>query len=387
MSIEFKLPALGADMDYGTVVEWRLKPGDEVHRGDIVALVETEKGIIDLESFQDGKLEKLVVEPGLRVPVGTVLALLEGEAPEAQPKPLPTAEKRSTAPSPGRAISPPGRPAAAVATARPRASPAARILATERDIDLARVQGTGPGGVITREDVERAAPAVPVPSAAPARSMREVIGAAMARSKREIPHYYLSTAVDFGACREWLTSYNEKVEVAGRLLTVVPILRAVALALAKVEGFNGYFREGGFVRSDDVHLGVAIAMRGGGLIAPAILDAGTKTMPELMQALRDLVTRARTSRLRNRELSESTITVTSLGEEGVDAIQPIIYPPQVAILGVGTVMERPWVAAGELAVRPVVNLTLAADHRVSDGRRGAQFLAAIRDLLQTPERL
>ncbi len=209
----------------------------------------------------------------------------------------------------------------------------------------------------------------------------------MARSKREIPHYYLSVDVDYAAARAWLDEHNASVPVTERMLPVVPLLRAVIVAATEVAGFNGYFAQNEFRPSAAVHLGVAIALRGGGLIAPAIVDAHAKSAPVLMQALGDLVNRARSGRLRSSELSAGTLTVTSLGDQSVDAVTPIIYPPQVAIVGAGAISERPWVVDGRIAVRPLLTLSLAADHRVTDGRAGARFLGRVRDLLQTPEKL
>jgi pyruvate dehydrogenase E2 component (dihydrolipoamide acetyltransferase) len=171
------------------------------------------------------------------------------------------------------------------------------------------------------------------------------------------------------------------------MLPVVPLLRAITLALQSFPDFNGYYKDNAYQASKAIHLGIAIAQRGGGLIAPALLDAHEQTLPQLTRNLGDLVTRVRAGRLKNRELSDGTITLTSLGDGGVDAVFPIIYPPQVAIIGAGTVRERPWAVNGKIEARPVMTLSLAADHRVSNGRSGAQFLARIRDLLQTPEKL
>jgi pyruvate dehydrogenase E2 component (dihydrolipoamide acetyltransferase) len=217
--------------------------------------------------------------------------------------------------------------------------------------------------------------------------MREVIAAAMARSKREIPHYYLSLLVDYSAARAWLDTHNASVPITARMLPVVPLIKAIALAAQQSEGFNGYYIDGAYTANPAVHLGVAIAQRGGGLVTPAILDAHNKSLDELMQALSDLVSRTRSGHLKSSELSAGTLTLTSLGEESVDSVMPIIYPPQVAIIGAGTIEPRPWAVDGRIESRFTVQLSLAADHRVSDGRTGARFLRRIRDLLQTPETL
>jgi len=217
--------------------------------------------------------------------------------------------------------------------------------------------------------------------------MRNAIAASMSRSKREIPHYYLQLAMDFDPAARWLETFNESRPVPERVLTAVLLIKATALAAAEKPGFNGYFGASGFTPSASVHMGVAIALRGGGLVAPAILDADRKPLPVLMHELQDLVGRVRAGHMRSSEISSATLTVTSLGDEGTDVIYPVIYPPQVAIVGFGAVLERPWVVEGRIEVRPVLNLTLAADHRVTDGRQGAQFLARIRDWLTRPAEL
>jgi pyruvate dehydrogenase E2 component (dihydrolipoamide acetyltransferase) len=388
MSIPFRMPALGADMEFGTLVEWKVAPGDVVARGDVVAVIETDKGAIDVEIYDAGRVERLLVETGAHVPVGEPLALIEGE-----PKPADTGPVPPSVAAPGGAATPaaqgPAIPRAAApspAAGRVKASPAARARAGELGIDLAALAGSGADGAITLDDVTRAAAGAR--SAAPvAERMRDVIAAAMTRSKREIPHYYLTMSVDYTAAQRFLANHNASVPVTERMLPVVPLLCAIARAAIEMEAFNGYFRDGAFQPSKAVHLGVVTALRGGGVVAPAILDAHALPAARLMHSLRDLVNRARSGHLRSAELSSGTITLTSLGDEGVDAVLPVIYPPQVAILGAGTVIERPQVVDGRIEARPTLSLALAADHRVSDGRSGARFLARIRDLLQTPERL
>ena len=217
--------------------------------------------------------------------------------------------------------------------------------------------------------------------------MRSAIAAAMSRSKREIPHYYLATDIDVTAVTGWLAAENLKRSVTERLLPVVPFMKAVALALHEVPELNGFWTDGKFQSSSAVHLGMAIAMRGGGLVAPAIHDADKKRLDELMGDLSDLITRVRSGRLRSSEMSDPTITFTSLGEQGVEGVFGVIYPPQVAIVGLGKVTERPWVEDGAVVVRKIATATLSADHRASDGHRGSMFLAALGRLLQEPERL
>jgi len=383
------MPALGADMDAGTLVEWLVKPGDAVKRGQVVAVVETQKGAIEVEIWESGTLDRIVVEPGATVPVGAILALLraEGEPVPAVPVAQPAVAPAALQPEPAAKT-----PASTSAAGRQRISPAARMLADELGVDIAAVQASEPGGVVSRADVERAAQAArgaaaPAPAADWQSRMRKAIAAAMSRSKREIPHYYLATDIDVTRLMAWLADENVKRSVAGRLLPAVPLMKAVALALREVPELNGVWADGAFQASPAVHLGMAIAMRGGGLVAPAIHDAGKKNLDELMASLRDLITRVRGGRLRSSEMADPTITLTNLGEQGVEQVLGVIYPPQVAIVGLGRIVERPWVDNGAVVARRVMTATLAADHRVSDGHRGGLYLAALRQLLQAPDKL
>lgn len=217
--------------------------------------------------------------------------------------------------------------------------------------------------------------------------MRQAIAAAVARSNREIPHYYLSTDIDTSRAIAWLQRENLTRPVPDRMLPAVLLLKSVATALRQSPELNGFWVDGAFRPSASIHLGVAISLRGGGLVAPAIHDADRRSIDELMRALRDLVQRARSGALRSSEVMDPTITVTNLGDQGVRTVFGVIYPPQVALVGFGRITERPWAEGGMVGVRPVVTATLAADHRASDGHRGALFLAAVDHLLQRPEEL
>lgn len=391
------MPSLGADMEAGTLIEWLVKPGDIVKRGDVVAVVETQKGAIEIETFQPGQVEQILVGLNSKVPVGTPLARIsaEGEAP-APPPPLPIAVPPIVvappiAPIPPIAIPtappPPGAPAAA--PTRARVSPAARRLAAVRGIDLRDVTGSGPGGAIIYADVALAL-AAPERKRAPALdldAMRVAIAAAMARSKREIPHYYLSHQVDVTPSEHWLTAKNANLPPDNRLLMGALTIKATALAARRFPAFNGFYRDGKFETSKAVHLGVAIAIRGGGLASPALHDTDQLPLDELMNRMRDLVARTRAGRIRSSELADATLTVSSLGDRGVEALYGIIYPPQVAIVGFGKVVSRPWVIDGAIGPRSILTMTLSADHRVSDGHAGALFLAEIGKLLEDPDKL
>ncbi|MFR9799085.1 dihydrolipoamide acetyltransferase family protein [Streptomyces sp. MS06] len=500
---EFTMPSLGADMDEGLLQEWLVGPGDAVRKGDAVAVVETDKAAIEVESFTSGTVRRLLVAPGTRVPVGTPLALIEagatpapaepapaepappepappepappGPAPSATapPEPAPPepaaqvpareepslargeerpappktpgtaapAEPREPAEAPGTGAEPPavagplvrhlaelrgvdtafvhgtGRGgritradverAAPVSSSRVRATPYARRLAHELGVDLKALHGSGEGGAVRAGDVRasaaeapagagaarqpaaRTAPAAPPPADAAARTeaMRHAIGAQMARSKREIPHYYLSTTIDLAAAEEWRQRHDRGRPPPERMVPAALLLKAAAAAARAVPQLNGFWQDGGFVPGRGVHLGVAVSLREGGLMAPVIHDADTLTPEETMAALRDLVQRARRGRLRGSELAGATLTVTSLGDQGTEAVFGVIHPPQVALVGFGAVVERPWAEGGLLGVRPVVTATLSADHRATDGAVGARYLSAVDRLLHTPEEL
>ncbi len=388
---EFRMPSLGADMEAGTLVEWNMKPGQAVKRGDIVAVVETQKGAVDIEIWEDGVVDRLLVEPGAKVPVGEPIALLRGEGEESAPA-QPVAPAAAVP-----AVGPASQPEKVVTRApegtRVKASPAARRRAAELDVDIAQVKASAADGVVALADVERAAPkAHPPTTGKPAEAdrlaaMRAAIGAAMAKSKREIPHYYLGATIDVTRAQSWLEQQNAGRPVAERVLFAAVLMRAAALALVDVPELNGYWTDGRLHITPAVHLGVGIALRGGGLVAPAIRDAEKKNAVELMRALADLIIRARSGGLRSSELSDATITITNLGDQGVEEVYGVIYPPQVALVGFGKVLPRPWADGGSVVVRQTLRVTLSADHRASVGHRGALYLAALERLLLEPEKL
>ncbi|HYL13969.1 MAG TPA: dihydrolipoamide acetyltransferase family protein, partial [Terriglobales bacterium] len=350
-----------------------------------------------IEVFNSGIIEKFIVQPGEKVPVGTVLAVIrrEGEVIQPEAVPIPTgapgapAAARPAVPTPPPLIQP------SLVTGRPgrlHISPAARKIATDLGIDPASLVGTGPAGRVTIEDVQQAAKAKtaqPKPEVALDRQARtrQAIAAAMARSKREIPHYYLSTTINMSRAMAWLAQENLKRSVEDRLVYGVLLVKAVALALREAPELNAVWMGGKATPSSDVHVGIAISLRGGGLVAPALHNTDHQSLNELMKNFRDVIQRARAGSLRSSELSDPTITVTSLGEQGVETVFAVIYPPQVAIVGFGKLVERPWSSDGQITSQPVIIATLSADHRVSDGHRGALFLSAVDRKLQEPEKL
>lgn len=409
MVAEFRMPSLGADMEAGTIVEWRVKPGDEVRRGDIVAVVDTDKADIDVEIFETGVIDQLLVPVGRRVPVGTPLAVVSTGA----ASPNGSTAVPSVAPVPTQPPEPLSGPlpeplSGPLTEPELRYSTVLRRLAHHLGVDIGTVTATGPDGSVTRDDVVRAARPPSgvlevVPSAAEAvateplgvggrpgeRSvtMRRAIANLMARSNREIPHYYVATDIDMSIAARWLEATNAQRSVATRLLPAALMLKATAVAARQEPALNGLWVDDAFVPGSGIHLGVAVSLRTGGLVAPALHDADAMDLDTLMQALRDLTQRARTGRLRSSEMADPTITVTNLGDQGVDTVFGVIYPPQVALIGLGKMVERPWADHGMVGARPIVRATLAGDHRATDGRTGARLLTALDALLQHPEEL
>jgi len=377
------MPSLGADMDAGTLLEWRVRVGDHVSRGDVVGLIETQKATMELESFAEGVVQALLVEPGTKVSVGSVLARLGGARAVERAASQPVKEVTAPVPTAATILRD-----ASHAAPRVRSSPAARKRARELDIDLSSLHGSGPHGAIVLRDVVPPPPK-PAPRRVPAVTgpMRDAIGAAMSRSKREIPHFYLTHTISMKRSLAWLGETNQSLPIQERILPGALLLRAVAAALWDFPELNGFYIDGAFQPSEEVHLATAISLRTGGLVAPAILDADSITLPELMRELQDLVVRARAGHLKSSELTSATITVTSLGERGCESVFPVINPPQVAIIGFGAIARRPWVEGDEIVPHPTIVATLAADHRVSDGHRGGLFLASLDRLLQEPDKL
>lgn len=482
----FRMPSLGADMDEGTILEWRVAVGDAVKRGQLVALVQTEKADLDVEVFEDGVVQELCVGVGEKVPVGTVLALLAPagatvKAPAAVAEPVVVepvvvepvvvepvlaaapvthaepvlaavvAAPVSAAAAQGHTTSPvvrhlaerlgvsghlagsgPGgrvtrhdvEVAAESASHEPRrrrggrapVSPRARRLARQAGLDVAVLTGTGPAGAVVGADVlaARSAPAAPTPTppaptpaaaeaatvapapaaAAPAaatadrrQAMRQAIGRRMEKAWREIPHFHVATRIDLHEAMAWLEQANLDRPVTNRLLPAALLLRAAAVGAAKVPDLNGWWVDGTVKRAERVDVGVVVSLRGGGLLTPVITDAAAKDVDTIMAELRDLTTRTRANRLRAADLVDGSITVTNLGEQGVEVVHGVIQPPQLALVGFGTVHDEPVAIDGLLGIRPVVVASLAVDHRAADGLLAARLLRTIDDLLQHPEAL
>lgn len=420
---ELRMPALGADMTEGKVIEWLVEPGDHVERGEIVAVVETDKSDIEIEVFEAATIRELVVPLGQVVPIGTPIATLEPDAWTAAPV-TPT---------------PPPAPAAAVVVPARTASPLVRHLADDRQVDLERVHGSGPGGRVTRDDVERAAAAPTIgvsserpritpharrvaeragldrpqlaelaaaggvvtaadvtrhaarlrPSGEPGPTidrMRRRIGELMTRSWHDIPHYHLERRLDLTDVLERLGSMNAQRPVSDRVLPAAVLLAAVAHAAGNTPECNGWWRDDQFTASEHVNLGVVLSLRSGGIIVPTIERAEELDVMEIMARLRELVDRARHGRLRGSDVTEASITVTNLGDQGADVVFGVIHPPQVALVGFGAIRDEMGTAERAGSVRRIVRASLAGDHRAIDGLTGSNFLAetqrALDDLLQ-----
>lgn len=389
---DFCMPSLGADMEAGTLSTWKIKVGDQVQRGDIIAEVETDKGLIEIEVFDEGVVSEILVHEGEKVPVGSVLAKIQSTSTISTstfaPLPLAPLSLPSTVDSSSMAS-----PEKKFMSPRIRISPLAKKIALDLNVDISQIQGTGPDGAIKRRDVERTARSLETKTtktvilsqkteSESVQKMRRAIASAMERSKREIPHYYLETTIDMTKPLQWLEEENKKRSIKDRLLPVILLIQAVAKALKAVSDLNGYWIQNQHQKSEAVHLGFAISLRQGGLIAPAISHADQKSKDELMTHLRDLITRTRSGHLRSSELTNATATLTSLGDLGVEKLYGIIYPPQVSLIGFGKIMERPWAENGMIGIRKVVIATLSADHRASDGHKGAQFLETLNRYLQ-----
>ena len=403
----FQMPSLGADMDSGTLVEWLVRPGDKVARGDIIAAVETQKGVIEIEVFEEGTVHSLDANLGDTLPVGAPLAVIltDGEAPPASdpkrvthvttpiPDPVMASSGRAAKPQAQSAPSAPNPATPAPPIPKQAASPAARARAQELELDLSTLKGTGPDGVIVLEDVEgrvaaNTSSSRPKPNfGSPMEEMRKAIAAAMTRSKQTIPHFYLSETIDVQPAMDFLSRRNSDHPPAERVLLGALFVRATARAAAKVKVMNGHYTDEGFNPATVVNPGIAVALRGGGLVAPALMDAMSMDLDQTMAGMRDLVTRARAGRLRASEMTEGTITISSLGDTGAEAMTGVIFPPQVALVGIGAPHLRPWVVESVVVPRYVVTLTISADHRVSDGRQVARFIAEFETLMQEPERI
>ena len=419
MISEVTMPSMGADMTEGTIAKWLVAEGENVGRGDKLAEIETDKTVVEMEAYSEGLLRKIIVEEGSLVQVGTVIAYIgdaDDEVPEAAapaaaeaPKaeeaaPAPTltpaapAAVQQAAPTPAPAPIP---TAAALAGGRVKASPIARKIAEEKGIDIAAVPGTGPGGRITKSDVENFTPSpgfaasgsrspiVMDGSDTPLTSMRQAIARVVVRSKTEAPHYYVTHEIDMGAAMTFRKQLNDALSEAGDRVSVNDlILKAVTNALIKYPKWNSFFDGDKLIGHSSINLGVAIALEEG-LIVPAVVGIQDMSLIEISRSVRDLGKRARGEggSLTQTEMTSGTFGTSNLGMFGTDTFAAIIVPPNAGIIAVGTVKEKPVVRDGEIVVGSIMNATISADHRVGDGAEAAVFLGEFQKNLENPTRL
>jgi pyruvate dehydrogenase E2 component (dihydrolipoamide acetyltransferase) len=363
---EFRMPSLGADMTAGTLRAWIVKQGDHVQRGDIIAEVETQKGIIDIEVFESGIIGELLVHENEKVPTGTLLtSILPAEA-----KIVP----------------------AVTSLQRLRASPLARKIAAEGNIELGKITGTGPGGAITRHDAEDYIASIKktetheLPAPEEKTEIRQAIAELMSKSQQEVPPYVVKTIVDMEPCLKHLSDLNSGKPERERILVIALIAKAVAVAAKEFTKLNGWWR-GEFISSEEVTLGIVVSLRSGGIVVPVIKNADRLSLDQIMNRITDLILRSRAGHLKGSDIELPSITLTSLGDVGVESLTGIIYPPQVALIATGGVINRPWAVDHMLTVRPSIELSLSADHRATDGIYGSNFLSKVKTLLHEPSLL
>ena len=389
--IEFLMPSLGADMEAGTLVEWRKKPGDSVKRGDIIADVETQKGLIEIEVFDEGVIGELLIKEGTKVPVGTVMATINPSTSELETKET-TTQKTVIAIQPTEEKTIKKVVTEQFEKKQIKASPLAKRIAAENNIDLSQLQGTGEGGAITKEDIENAITQkekITKPEekmSLQLEAVRLAVAAAVSKSNKEIPHYYLEKKIDMTKALTWLRESNSKRPIQKRLLPAALIIKATAKSLVDFPNLNAIW-DNGVQPKKEINIGFVVSLRSGGVIVPTIRNADLKSIDEIMEALNDIIPRARAMKLRSSDLTDSTITITSLGEGGADMVFGVIYPPQVAIVGFGGSSQQAVVDNGMLGIRSVFTATLAGDHRVTDGLTGSDFLSTLNNYLQNPESL
>lgn len=422
-----EMPKLADTMTEGVLVKWRKKEGDAVATGDVVADVETDKATMEMESFADGTIHKLLIKEGEKVPIGARLALVlkKGEAPpapgsEAEPAKAPAkaeaAESSASAKAPApaadhasKATSAPAVSHGSGSSTRIKSSPLARKLAQAEGIDLAQLHGTGPGGRIIARDVQagapRSGPAPAVKAGAPATlatvpsmpagehdqriplsGMRRTIAERLLASKTQLPHFYLHIEVNAEPLMSLRAQLNAASEAAGgpKLTVNDFVLRAVVASATRVPAVNASFAGDAIIQYASINLAVAVAVEEG-LVTPVIRDAQKKSIGEISESVKDLATRARSKKLKPDEYQGGTITVSNLGSYGIEFFDAIINPPQAVIVSVGAIVKKPVVGPkDQIVAGQRMAIGLSADHRVVDGAIGAQYLAELRRLLESP---
>jgi pyruvate dehydrogenase E2 component (dihydrolipoyllysine-residue acetyltransferase) len=431
MPIEITMPRLSDTMEEGTLIKWRVKVGDQVESGDVLADVETDKATMELQAYDDGMVAKLAVEEGGTTPVGKLILVLaeKGESLEDAAAAAGDGEATPSKPAKSQAEKPREKEEAVEAddaavkssasaskgADRVRVSPLAAKLADERGLGLSRIEGTGPGGRIIKRDVLAAAgeggakpqaaakvesSAKPQAAAAPAAkltledrtisvtSMRKTIARRLVESKTTIPHFTVTVAVNMEPLLALRQTLNAQLEAQGLKLSVNDfIVRAAALALLQHPMVNASWTDSGIRLHGTVNMGVAVALpeeKGGGLVVPVVRDAQNKGLRQVNAETKQLADKARGAGLSPQDMADGTFTISNLGMFGVDHFEAIINPPQAAILAVGAAMAKPVVRDGQIVAGQEMTCTLSCDHRVVDGAIGAQYLATLKELLENP---
>ncbi|MDA0987656.1 MAG: dihydrolipoamide acetyltransferase family protein [Chloroflexi bacterium] len=408
MATTVVMPQMGFDMQEGTIVRWLKQEGEEVKRGEPIAEIETDKAVVEMEAYASGIVLKTVFPEGATVPVGQTIAFI-GEAGEAIPEGEPAA-KAAAAAQPGATAAQPEE-AASKAEESPaqsgevKASPLARRLAEENGIDLAKVTGSGPGGRITKDDVlayeagmSEAPPAVapreeaPTPPGGPdgelvpLSRMRQAIARRTAQSKREVPHFYVTADIDMTLTMTLRGQINDALNGEARVSVNDLIVKACALALVKFPTFNASF-EGDHLRMNSgINVGVAVAVEQG-LLVVSLGDCRDKSVVDISKTSKEVVERAQSGVMREEDYTGSTFSISNMGMFDVDSFSAIIYPPQAAVIAVGTVRKQPVVRDDQITIGQVMKATLSTDHRVADGAQAAQFLVEIKRVLENPVNL
>ena len=409
MATTVVMPQMGFDMQEGTIVRWLKQEGDEVTRGEPIAEIETDKAIVEMEAFASGVLLKTVVGEGQTVPVGQTIAVI-GSPGEPLPDlaSAPAAPTETEAPTDAPSVVEEAVAAEVSAAAEQvRASPLARRLAEEKGIDLTRVNGSGPGGRITRDDVlafdsqaTEAAPAAPAAEAIPASvaadgpdveimqlsRMRQTIARRTVQSMQEAPHFYVTADVDMTLALTLRQQLNEKLAGETRVSINDMIIKACALALVKYPAFNSSFQGDHLRVYKQVNVGIAVALEQG-LLVLSLGDCRDKSLADISKTSREVVERAQAGVLREEDYTGGTFSISNMGMFDVDAFSAIIYPPQAAVLAVGTVRKQPVVRDDQIAIAQVMKATLSTDHRVADGAQAAEFAVEVKRLLENPVNL
>ncbi|MBN1200781.1 MAG: 2-oxo acid dehydrogenase subunit E2 [Anaerolineae bacterium] len=424
MAEQLLMPKLGFDMAEGTLINWTVQEGDTINKGDVIAEIETDKATIEIEAQVGGTVLKLLAAPGDSVAVGSAIGYV-GEAGEEIPGDgaAPAVEAAAPAPEAPAAVEAAPAPAAPAAPAPAetsefpggvKASPIARRVAEERGIDLRRVPGTGPGGRIVKKDVEgftaEEAPAAPVERAAPAAipaptvgelptgpdveiidlsNLRQRIGQRMVESKQYAPHFYVTSDIDVTALLALRSQLNENaIDDAHKISVNDLIVKAAALTLRQYPNLNTHFYGDKVARYNRIHIGIAVAMPGGGLINVVARDADKTALGTMAAQNRSMIARAREGKVKPDEIEGSTFTVSNLGPYEVDQFVAIINPPEAAIIAVGSAMQVPVVLEdGSIGVGTRMKATISVDHRVSDGAEAAEYMRDFKALLENPMRL